>query len=271
MARSVDLEELFEGRYFDCEIIVLCVRWYLRFKLSSRRRWPSAACRLRTPRSCVGCATILWRSSAAGTASALLRVAHPALCYLLHDPPRAIEPPAAAQAFRYRARLDAVRRRAAVDGTMIDPWHLAGMLEGFRLHADVRLGRGTMIDAACHAFDQDQWLLLPNFDQEGEIRAAESYLAGFARPGEAPLLAAASGLHACLKTGGTRLSIRAALARVWTRQRVLRTSVPLTGAAALRADMALVPSAGLPAFLQALAAEAADRRQLQKLSVPCGV
>ncbi|MGH7041505.1 MAG: DDE-type integrase/transposase/recombinase [Acetobacteraceae bacterium] len=28
------LEELFEGRHFDREIIVLCVRWYLRFKLS---------------------------------------------------------------------------------------------------------------------------------------------------------------------------------------------------------------------------------------------
>ena len=32
--RSVD--ELFEGRHFDREIIVLCVRWYLRFKLSFR-------------------------------------------------------------------------------------------------------------------------------------------------------------------------------------------------------------------------------------------
>ena len=32
--RSVD--ELFGGRHFDQEVIVLCVRWYLRFKLSSR-------------------------------------------------------------------------------------------------------------------------------------------------------------------------------------------------------------------------------------------
>jgi hypothetical protein len=29
-------DELFEGRHFDREIIVLCVRWYLRFKLSFR-------------------------------------------------------------------------------------------------------------------------------------------------------------------------------------------------------------------------------------------
>jgi transposase-like protein len=30
------LDKLFEGRHFDREIIVLCVRWYLRFKLSFR-------------------------------------------------------------------------------------------------------------------------------------------------------------------------------------------------------------------------------------------
>jgi transposase-like protein len=36
MARFLGLDELFEGRHFDREIIVLCVRWYLRFKLSFR-------------------------------------------------------------------------------------------------------------------------------------------------------------------------------------------------------------------------------------------
>src|ERR1700689_5670750 len=37
MAKSpVGLDELFKGRHFDREIIVLCVRWYLRFKLSFR-------------------------------------------------------------------------------------------------------------------------------------------------------------------------------------------------------------------------------------------
>src|SRR3981081_3602814 len=30
------MDELFKGRHFDREIIVLCVRWYLRFKLSFR-------------------------------------------------------------------------------------------------------------------------------------------------------------------------------------------------------------------------------------------
>jgi transposase-like protein len=36
MARFLSLDELFEGRHFDREVIVLCVRWYLRFKLSFR-------------------------------------------------------------------------------------------------------------------------------------------------------------------------------------------------------------------------------------------
>src|SRR3954452_1885497 len=36
MSRFVPIEELFKGRHFDQEIVVLCVRWYLSFKLSSR-------------------------------------------------------------------------------------------------------------------------------------------------------------------------------------------------------------------------------------------
>jgi transposase-like protein len=36
MPRFVPIDELFKGRHFDWEIVVLCVRWYLRFKLSYR-------------------------------------------------------------------------------------------------------------------------------------------------------------------------------------------------------------------------------------------
>src|ERR1700730_12575880 len=36
MAGFLGLDDLFEGRHFDREVIVLCVRWYLRFKLSYR-------------------------------------------------------------------------------------------------------------------------------------------------------------------------------------------------------------------------------------------
>ena len=30
------IEELFAGRHFDRQVIILCVRWYLRYKLSFR-------------------------------------------------------------------------------------------------------------------------------------------------------------------------------------------------------------------------------------------
>ena len=36
MTELTSAQELFKGRHFDQEIIVLCVRWYLTFKLSSR-------------------------------------------------------------------------------------------------------------------------------------------------------------------------------------------------------------------------------------------
>ncbi len=34
--RLKSVEELFSGRHFDREIMILCVRWYLRYKLSFR-------------------------------------------------------------------------------------------------------------------------------------------------------------------------------------------------------------------------------------------
>jgi putative transposase len=36
MQRAVPIEDVFKGRYFDQQIIVLCVTWYTRFKLSLR-------------------------------------------------------------------------------------------------------------------------------------------------------------------------------------------------------------------------------------------
>jgi transposase-like protein len=36
MAFLISAEGLFQDRPFDPEIIVLCVRWYLRYKLSTR-------------------------------------------------------------------------------------------------------------------------------------------------------------------------------------------------------------------------------------------
>jgi transposase-like protein len=36
MSKLKDLEWLFNDRHFDREVIVLCVRWYVRYKLSLR-------------------------------------------------------------------------------------------------------------------------------------------------------------------------------------------------------------------------------------------
>jgi transposase-like protein len=36
MGKLMGVEQLFEVRHFDREVIILCVRWYLRFKLSLR-------------------------------------------------------------------------------------------------------------------------------------------------------------------------------------------------------------------------------------------
>ena len=36
MSKLLSLDELFKGCHFDAEMIVLCVRWYLGYKLSYR-------------------------------------------------------------------------------------------------------------------------------------------------------------------------------------------------------------------------------------------
>jgi len=182
-------------------------------------------------------------------------------------------------AFLHRARLEAVRRQAAADGQAIDRWHLAAVLEGLRLRMDAALriiDRGAIFAAARHALDLHQWLVEPDFDQEGAIRRAEAALAQ-ATLGATPLLGAAHGLHAWLHDGNDRAPVRAALIRHWMRHRLLRAPVPLTGAAALRPETAGDADAWdadvwdadvwdadvwVPAFLTALAGEAADGLQL---------
>ena len=181
-------------------------------------------------------------------------------------------------AFLHRARLDAVRRQAAVDGQAIDPWHLAAVLEGFRLRMDSALriiDRGAILAAARHALDLHQWLVAPDFDQEGAVQRAAQVLADAAASGATPLLAAATGLHAWLGGdghgdgdgsshggGGARPPIRAALVRFWGMQHLLRAPVPLTGARALRPDTPWQRDVWVPAFLAALADEAADALDL---------
>ncbi len=167
-------------------------------------------------------------------------------------------------AFLYRVRLDAVRRQAAVDGQSIDPWHLAAVLEGLRLRMDGALriiDRGAIFDAARHALTLHQWIVAPDFDQEVEIQSAEQALVHPAAA-MAPLLSAAVSMHAWLRDGGTRPPIRVALIRHWTKHRLLRAPVPLTGARALGAEVPFQAEAWIALFLEALADEAADALQL---------
>ena len=164
------------------------------------------------------------------------------------------------RALLYRARLDAVRRQAAVDGQAIDPWHLAAVLEGLRLRMDGALriiDRGQIFAAARHALTLHQWLTEPDFDQEGEVKRAEAALGGYAGR-VTPLLAGALALHAWIEGGGDRAPMRAALVRHWVKHRLLRVPVPLTGATALHADTPWGPEEWIPAFLAALAGEADD-------------
>jgi hypothetical protein len=167
-------------------------------------------------------------------------------------------------AFLYRSRLEAVRRQAAVDGQAIDPWHLAAVLEGLRLRMDGALriiDRGMIVDAARHALTLHQWITAPDFDQEGEVLAAERAL-DYPTAVAAPLLAAAFGMHRWLSDGGKRPPMRAALIRHWMHRRLLRAPVPITGPRALGADRSFELEVWIPNFLEALADEAGDYLQL---------
>ena len=165
-------------------------------------------------------------------------------------------------AFLHRARLDAVRRQAAVDGHAIDPWHLAALLEGLRLRMDTALtiaGRGEIFEAARTALGLHQWITEPDFDEEGEVQAALRHLAGAADHG---LVGVADLVWTWLRVGGARAPVRAALIRLWVNCGLLRLPVPLTGPSSLNADAPQAQSAWVMGFLGALASEADDYREL---------
>ena len=165
-------------------------------------------------------------------------------------------------AFLYRSRIEAVRRQAAIDGSSIDPWHLAAVIEGLRLrlpdYDGVRIvDRCLVIEAAQAALALHQWLVDPDFDQEGEVQAAERHL------GDAVSLAGVGeATWSWLESGGRRAPMRAALTRLWKKRRLLRAPVPLTGPRSLRAEAPRGHSAWTAAFLEALADEATDFLEL---------
>jgi hypothetical protein len=165
-----------------------------------------------------------------------------------------------AQAFLYRMRLVAVRHQAAADGALIDSWHLAAAVEGLRLRMDPYLriiDRADILDKAKTALTLHQWLVEPDFDQEGEVQRAESLLR---RQSAAlhPLLAAAQGLRDWIDAGEMRAPMRAAMVRFFRQRQLVRLPMPLTGAAALRAGHSWARDPWLPAFLAAIEREAAD-------------
>ena len=166
-----------------------------------------------------------------------------------------------APAWAYRARLDAVRRQAAVDGKAIDPWHLAALIEGVRLrldHVPPMRERGLLFAAAQHAFALYRWLVQPDRAQQDAISAAGAHLeAGVDR--QSPLLGAALAVHAWLDRGGERPPLRAALVRYWRWRGLTALPCPLlTGAGALAAEIPWEREAWIGHFLTALAAEAED-------------
>jgi hypothetical protein len=164
-------------------------------------------------------------------------------------------------AWTWRARLDAIRRQAAVDGRAIDPWHLAALIEGVRLRLDqmpALIDRGILFAAAQHAFELYRWFAMPDPAQREAIQQAVEHLQSVGGA-HSPLIGAALAVHAWLDAGGERPPIRAALALYWQRRGVTALPCPLlTGASALGAETPWAREAWIGHFLAALAEEAAD-------------
>ena len=147
---------------------------------------------------------------------------------------------AAAWAYRARARYAVLADiRLPADGMMIDPWHLAALVEG-RAAARWSPGagrsdRGAIFAAARHAMALYQWSSRPDNAQQAAINAAAAHLTMVAGR-HSPLLGAACAVHTWLDQGGERPPMRAALARYWVDRGVTARPCPLlTGAAALAA------------------------------------
>ena len=161
-------------------------------------------------------------------------------------------------AWLWRARLEAVRRHAACDGLMIDPWHLAAMIEGVRFRMDraaAIIDRGAIFEAARHAFQLWGWFARPDAAQ---MQAIERAAAALSASGHAsPLLGAALAVRAWLDQGGERPPLRAALALHWQRCGLTHVRAPLlTGAKAFGGEMPRQIDAWVAEFLAALAEEA---------------
>ncbi|AOX21725.1 hypothetical protein [Kozakia baliensis] len=168
-------------------------------------------------------------------------------------------------AILFRERLEAARACAAVDGHLIDPWHLAAELEGLkpRIVGENAYDRGNVIDAAKAAFDQYLWLTRPTSEQTTRLESALAALDN-AAIANGPLLGAAQAFHRWIDVGRDRSSMRGALVRFWQESTVLHCPLPLVAARAFAGEAPWEPRRWTPLFLGCLAdeAEAIERRTI---------
>lgn len=164
-------------------------------------------------------------------------------------------------ALLHRARLEAVCQQAATDGLLIDPWHLAALIEGLRPRrmagAQSLVEAGQVFEAGRSALALHRWLTAPDLSEEDAVQAALAALRADGSTGVV-LLDSAGDAWRWLEGGGARAPLRAALPRHWVASGLLRAPLPLTGAAALRAEVDWNFETWTPVFLQALADEAED-------------
>ena len=167
------------------------------------------------------------------------------------------------EAVLFRARLEAARQCAAVDGFLIDPWQLAASLEGLRprIRGQDVYERGSEVDALRYAFEQYQWLARASASQEERMTEA---LGRAALPvGRLGVLwGSALAFREWIEAGEARAPFRGALVRLWQKEGVFGGLYPVTGAAAFRTGISWDERRWIPAWLGALEREAAGIRDM---------
>ncbi|MFT9198964.1 hypothetical protein [Gluconobacter oxydans] len=166
-------------------------------------------------------------------------------------------------AILFRARLEAARQCAAVDGFLVDPWQLAASLEGLRprIRGHDVFERGSEVDALRHAFEQYQWLNRPTGAQAALIAEVQAGLPLHVKT-MGPVLGGGLAFRDWIEAGNARAPFRGALVRLWQAQDVCRGLYPLTGAAAFQAGTSWAARSWMPTWLGALEQEAIGMSQL---------
>lgn len=167
------------------------------------------------------------------------------------------------EAVLFRARLEAARQCAAVDGFLIDPWQLAASLEGLRprIRGQDVYERGSEVDALRYAFEQYQWLARSSESREEQITEALSRAALPVGP-LGVLWGSALAFREWIEAGEARAPFRGALVRLWQTEGVFSGLYPVTGAAAFRGGTPWDERRWIPAWLSALEHEAAGIRDM---------